>query len=179
MTEGAEFRLEPSPYGNKEKRASWEARIADETKSLGSAVALLLAWRADHADDTIADQDDLWIEAQIEHRVAVLRFDEMTSDQIRSETLTDEKVADVCRAAHAAAADAAGDPDKLEELVAEFRQRYRPPIMPSSPFMRAETELAEVLMKARERDWYGQALDELRTGRGVVVHKAGKRKREA
>ena len=62
--------------------------------------------------------------------------------------------------------------------MAAFRRRYRPPIMPSSPFMRAETELAEILMKAREKNWYGQTLDELRGERGVVVHKAGKRKKE-
>jgi methane monooxygenase component A gamma chain len=176
--EGADFRLEPSPYGNKAIRAEWEARIEAGTKSLSDAVALLLQWRADHAGDTISDQDDLWIEAQIEHGVAVLRFDEMTNDQIRSETLTDEKVADVCRAALDAAEDAADDPAALEELVAAFRHRYRPPIMPSSPFMRAETELAEILMKAREKNWYGQTLDELRAERGVVVHKAGKRKKE-
>jgi len=176
--EGADFRLEPSPYGDKAKRAAWEARIAAETTSLRDAVALLLQWRTDHADDPVSDQDDLWIEAQIEHRVAVLRFDEMTNDQIRSETLTDEKVADVCRAALDEAEDNGDDPEKLEELVAGFRGRYRPPIMPSSPFMRTETELAEILMKAREKDWYAQSLDELREGRGVVVHKAGKRKRE-
>ena len=176
-TEGAAFRLEPSPYGNKEKRGAWEARIAAETKSLGDAVALLLAWRVDHADDTIADQDDLWIEAQIEARVAVLRFDEMTNERVRTETLTDEKVADVCRAALTDAEDNTDDPEKLEEIVAGFRTRYRPPIMPSSPFMRTETELAEILMKARELDWYGQTLDELREGRGVVVHKAGKKKK--
>ncbi|MEW6475028.1 MAG: methane monooxygenase [Actinomycetota bacterium] len=176
--EGAEFRLEPSPYGNKEKRAAWEARIDDGTKSLGDAVAMLLEWRADHSGDTIADQDDLWIEAQIEARVAVLRFDEMTNDQIRSETLTDEKVADVCRAALDEAEDNAEDPERLEEIVARFRNRYKPPIMPSSPFMRTETELAEILMKARERNWYGQTLDELRTERGVIMHKAGKRKKE-
>jgi methane monooxygenase component A gamma chain len=174
---GAAFRLEPSPYGNKEKRSSWEARIEAETKSLADAVALLLAWRGDHAGDTIADQDDLWIEAQIEARVAVLRFDEMTSDQVRSETLTDEKVADVCRAALTDAADHADDPEKLEEIVAAFRDRYKPPIMPSSPFMRTETELAEVLMKTRELDWYGLTLEELRESRAVVVHKAGKRKK--
>jgi len=177
--EGADFRLEPSPYGNKAKRAEWEARIAAGTTSLGDAVAMLLQWRADHADDPVSDQDDLWIEAQIEHRVAVARFDEMTNDQIRSETLTDEKVADVCRAALDDAEEAADDPAALEELVAGFRQRYRPPIMPSSPFMRTETELAEILMKAREKNWYGQTLDQLRTERGVVVHKAGKRKKEA
>ena len=174
--EGADFRLEPSPYGNKEKRASWEARIADGTKSLGDAVAMLLEWRADHGDDTIADQDDLWIEAQLEAKVAVLRFDEMTNDQVRTETLTDEKVTDVCQAALREAEDNKDDPEKLEEIVAGFRNRYKPPIMPSSPFMRTETELAEILMKSRELDWYGQTLDELRQGRGVVVHKAGKKK---
>jgi methane monooxygenase component A gamma chain len=175
--EGAEFRLEPSPYGNKEKRSAWEAKIAEGTKSLSDAVALLLQWRADHANDPISDQDDLWIEAQIEAKVAVLRFEEMTSDQVRNETLTDEKVADVCRAALTDAEDNADDPEKLEELVSEFRARYKPPIMPSSPFMRTETELAEILMKTRELDWYGQTLDELRESRAVIVHKAGKRKK--
>src|SRR5581483_2385762 len=74
--------------------------------------------------------------------------------------------------------DNADDPDTLEEIVARFRNRYKPPIMPSSPFMRTETELAEILMKAREKNWYGQTLEELRAGRDVIVHKAGKRKRE-
>jgi methane monooxygenase component A gamma chain len=175
--EGAEFRLEPSPYGNKEKRAAWEVRIADGTKSLGDAVAMLLEWRTDHADETVTDQDDLFIEARLEARVAVLRFDEMTNDQVRNETLTDEKVADVCRAALDTAEDNSDDPDRLEEIVAAFRNRYKPPIMPSSPFMRTETELAEILMKTRELDWYGQTLDELRETRGVVVLKAGKRKK--
>jgi methane monooxygenase component A gamma chain len=155
------------------------ARIADGTKSLGDAVAMLLQWRADHADDTVTDQDDLWIEAQLEARVAVLRFDEMTNDQVRSETLTDEKVADVCQAALRDAEDHADDPDKLEEIVAAFRNRYKPPIMASSPFMRTETELAEIMMKTRELDWYGQTLEELRDTRGVVVLKAGKRKKGA
>jgi methane monooxygenase component A gamma chain len=177
MKEGAEFRLDPSPYGNKEKRAAWEARIEAGTKSLGDGVTMLLEWRSDHADDTIADQDDLWIEAQLESRVAVLRFDEMTNDQVRNETLTDEKVADVRQAALTEAEDNKDDPEKLEEIVAGFRNRYKPPIMPSSPFMRTETELAEILMKARELDWYGHTLDELRENRGVVVHKAGKRKK--
>jgi methane monooxygenase component A gamma chain len=174
---GAAFRLEPSPYGNKAKRADWAARIEAGTTSLRDGVAMLLEWRADHGDDTVTDQDDLFIEAQLEARVAVLRFDEMTNDQVRNETLTDEKVADVCQAALAEAEDNVGDPDKLEEIVAGFRNRYRPPIMPSSPFMRAETELAEILMRTRELDWYGQTLDELRDTRGVVVHKAGKKKK--
>ena len=175
--EGAEFRLEPSPYGNPEKRAAWEARIAEGTKSLREGVAMLLEWRAEHNDDAVTDQDDLWIEAKLEAAVAVARFDEMTNDQVRNETLTDEKVADVCQAALRDAEDNADDPNKLEEIVAAFRTRYKPPIMPSSPFMRTETELAEILMKTRELDWYGLTLDELRESRAVVVHKAGKRKK--
>ena len=177
--EGADFRLEPSPYGNKEKRAAWEARIAEGTKSLREGVAMLLEWRAEHNDDAVTDQDDLWIEAKLEARVAVARFDEMTNDQVRNETLTDEKVADVCQAALRDAEDNADDPNKLEEIVAAFRNRYKPPIMPSSPFMRTETELAEIMMKARELDWYGETLEELRDSRGVVVLKAGKRKKGA
>jgi methane monooxygenase component A gamma chain len=175
--EGAEFRLEPSPYGNQEKRAAWEARIAEGTKSLREGVAMLLEWRAEHNEDAVTDQDDLWIEAKLEAAVAVARFDEMTNDQVRNETLTDEKVADVCQAALRDAEDNAEDPNKLEEIVAAFRTRYKPPIMPSSPFMRTETELAEILMKTRELDWYGLTLDELRESRAVVVHKAGKRKK--
>jgi methane monooxygenase component A gamma chain len=177
--EGAEFRLEPSPYGNKEKRADWAARVAAGTTSLRDGVAMLLEWRAEHGDDAVTDQDDLFIEAQLEARVAVLRFDEMTNDQVRNETLTDEKVADVCQAALQEADDNKDDPEKLEGIVSEFRNRYKPPIMPSSPFMRTETELAEILMKTRELDWYGQTLDELRESRAVVVHKAGKRKKGA
>jgi len=175
--EGAAFRLEPSPYGNKEKRSSWEARVAEGTKSFRDAVAMLLEWRSEHAEDPIADQDDLWIEAQLEAKVAVMRFDEMTNEQDRTETLTDEKVADVCQAALQEAEDNADDPDKLEQLVSEFRAKYKPPIMPSSPFMRTETELAEILMKTRELDWYGQTLDELRETRGVVMLKTGKKKK--
>lgn len=172
--EGAAFRLEPSPYGNKERRAEWQARI-ESLGGLREAVEVLREWRAMHAADAVQDQDDLWIEAKLEEKVAVLRFDVMTTGQVRTETLTGERVIDVCAAwrERVDAAAAEEDVDELEALVREFRQRYRPPVMPSSPFMRAETELAEVLMKVRERDWYGRSVDELRDSRGVIVHKRG------
>jgi methane monooxygenase component A gamma chain len=170
--EGADFRLVPSPYGNKEKRAEWEQRIA-ALSGLAESVPMLLEWREAHRDEAVTDQDDLWIEARLEEVVAEARFEEMTNDQIRAETLTDEKVAEVIERYKAEADAAGGDPGELERIVSEFRSRYRPPIMPSSPFMRAETELAEVLMKARELDWYSQSIDELREARGVIVHKKG------
>lgn len=170
--EGAEFRLEPSPYGNKERRAEWEARIGT-MGSLADAVPVLLEWREERRNEAVTDQDELWIEARLEEKVAVLRFEEMTNDQIRSETLTDEKVEEVCERYKDQAEEAADDPEALERIVAEFRKRYQPPIMPSSPYMRTETELAETLMKTRELDWYAESIDELREARGVVVHKKG------
>jgi len=174
--EGADFRLDPSPYGEGAKRAEWETRIAGYS-SLAEAVPVLLEWRDDRKDAAVTDVDDLWIEARLEEKVAVLRFEEMTNDQIRNETLTDEKVLEVIERALEEADEAAQAADKarLEELVRNFRKRYQPPIMPSSPFMRAETELAERLMKVRDVDWYAESIDELREARGVVVHKKGKK----
>jgi methane monooxygenase component A gamma chain len=176
--EGADFRLDPSPYGDEAKRGPWVIRIA-ALATLAEAVPVLLQWRADHAGDGITDKDDLWIEAQLETKVAVLRFDFMTNDQIRTETLTNENVADVCADILRRAEEVGRDVDKLELLVAGFRDRFRPPIMPSSPFMRTETELVEFLMKARELDWYGQSLDQLRESRGVVMLKSGSKKERA
>jgi len=176
--EGADFRLDPSPYGDEAKRGPWVARIAALT-TLADAVPVLLEWRGDHAGAGITDKDDLWIEAQLGTKVAVLRFDSMTNDQIRTETLTNESVADVSADILRRADEVGRDVDKLELLVAGFRDRYRPPIMPSSPFMRTETELVEFLMKARELDWYGQSLDELRESRGVVMIKSGSKKERA
>jgi methane monooxygenase component A gamma chain len=173
--EGAEFRLDPSPYGNPERRAAGMALI-DAATTLPEALSLLMAWREEYAASSMTDQDDLWLESKLEAKVAVLRFSSMTNEQIRTETLTGELVAEVCAKARADAEGAGRDHTALEELVAAFRTRYKPPVMPSSPFMRAETEIVEFLMKARERDWYGQSLEELRVARGVVVHKGGSRK---
>jgi methane monooxygenase component A gamma chain len=175
VKEGADYRLDPSAYGDEDQRGPWVERIAALT-TLAEAVPVLLEWRAEHATAAVTDKDDLWIESKLEAKVAVLRIDSMTNDQMRSETLTFEKVADVCAEVLRRAEEAGRDSAELEAIVAGFRNTYRPPIMPSSPFMRAETELVEFLMKARERDWYGQPLDELRRSRGVIMHKAGSKK---
>ena len=173
-TGGAAFRLEPSPYGDRQRRADWQARI-DALTGLDAAVEALQQWRRDHWDDVIDDQDDLWIEARLEEQVAVLRFDAMSAERIRTETLTGERVEEVC-GDYLRTADTPGiDGPALEALARKFRQRYKPPIMPSSPFMRTEVELAERLMRVRDLDWYGQTIEELRITRGVVVHKRGAR----
>lgn len=170
--DGAAFRLEPSPYGNKALRAEWQARLAERT-TLAEALALLVAYRADQAAVSVNDQDALWIEARMEEKVAVLRFDSMTTEEVRTRTLTGEVIADVCADFIGRAEAAADDAGQLEALNREFRGRYRPPIMLSSPFLRTETVLAEHLMKERSLDWYGRSIEELRDHRQVVVHKTG------
>jgi methane monooxygenase component A gamma chain len=169
---GAAFRLEPSPFGNQELRAEWVARI-DSLRTLPEALECLQEYRLDHSSTSIEEGDVLWIEARLEDKVATLRFEAMTAAEVRSRTLVGESVAEVCADFITRSEAACDDWRALEELCKEFRTRYKPPVMPSSPFLRTETILAELLMRSRSLDWYGQSLEELREERGVIVHKAG------
>lgn len=170
--EGAAFRLDPSPFGNSELRKTWQDK-AEALGNLPEALNELVAFRKGVADDSLRDQDALWIEARLEERVAVLRFESMTNDEIRSNTLHGERTDEVCADFVARAEANKNDPRELERIAKEFRDRYKPPIMMSAPFMRTETVLAEFLMKARTLDWYDTPLEDLRDQRGVVVHKGG------
>ncbi|PND54258.1 methane monooxygenase [Mycobacterium sp. ENV421] len=168
-TLGAEFRLDPSPYGDTEMRNEWAAR-AEALSDLDEAVATLMKWRSDHWDRQ--DQDSLWIEARLEERVAVLRMDSMTDEEFRSRTLTGEDAHEVCSRTAEAARVAGSDYKELERINDAFRSRYKPPIMPTNLFMPVERDLSEKLMTTRTVDWYGKSITELREERGVLVHAA-------
>jgi len=58
-------------------------------------------------------------------------------------------------------ADVAG----LEALAEELRRRFKPPIMPSSPYLRLEVVLSEALMKKRSLNWFDPSIAELRARR--------------
>ncbi len=163
---GAEPRTEVSPFGNQAKRREGLQRIANYT-TLEEALTALLAWRGQQVTRHLTDQDDLWIEARLEERVAVLRFQEKSYDDIRTTTLTGEVIADVQH--HFLQASETSNPTDLENLASEFRRRYKPPIMPSSPFLQVETILSERLMKHRSLDWFELSLTELRSRRGATV----------
>jgi len=167
---GAERRTEASPFGDRELRLEWASRIA-ALQRLDDAVAALIDWREKQAHHHLTDKDGLWIGARLEDRVAVLRFAELSNDYIRTTTLTGEPIRDVTDgfARRAAGVDAGG----LESLATELRRRYRPPIMPSSPYMRIEVLLSELLMKRRSLNWFGPSIDELRARRGARVLKEG------
>jgi methane monooxygenase component A gamma chain len=166
---GAEWRTDASPFGNTALRDEWVARIRGYV-SLGDAMAALIALRDEKAT-SVADMDALWIEARLEERVAVLRFDELSYQELRTETLTGERIVEV-QARYEAAAKTA-DPIELERLAAEFRRKFKPPIMPTSPFMQTEIVLSEQLMKRRSLRWFDPTIADLRNRRGATVVKEG------
>jgi methane monooxygenase component A gamma chain len=163
---GASPRAEYPPFGNQASRAEWTERLARVT-TLDTALGLLIDWR-EGRDKALEEADFLWIEARIEDRVAVLRFAELSGEFIDTTTLTGEPIALTCDAALADARSAV-DVATLEAVVASFRHRYKPPVMPTVPFMRTETELTELLILRRTKGWYDEPLVELRRRRAAIL----------
>ncbi|MBO8150780.1 methane monooxygenase (plasmid) [Rhodococcus sp. ZPP] len=171
-TKGADFMVEESKYGNREVRRDWQKKV-DDIKLLHDAVHALQDLRDAHRGDGLTDVDDLWMEALLEEKVAVLRFVAMSNSQVRTRTLGGigkdaQKVCDD----FLARADSASDYFELERINEEFRHTYKPPMMPTNFFMRTEVLLAEKIMKVRSLNWFDKSIETLRSERGVVVHKA-------
>jgi methane monooxygenase component A gamma chain len=164
---GATPRTEYPPFGNQTSRAEWTDRLV-QTAALADALSLLIEWRASRAGNALEEADFLWIESRIEDRVAVLRFAELSTGFIETTTLTGEPIAAVTETALTDAR-AADDATAIEAIVGSFRRRYKPPIMPTVPFMRTEIELAELLITRRNLGWYDEPLEELRRRRAAVV----------
>lgn len=167
---GAERRTDPSPFGDQGLREEWSERV-NGLADLASALAELIAWRDEHAGDPVTDQDALWIEARLEEKVSMLRFDEKTNEEIRTLTLTGEAITAV--QGRFIDASKSADSAALEALAADFRRRFKPPVMPSSPFLRTEMLLSEQLMKTRSKNWFDPSIKDLRRRRGVAVFKEG------
>lgn len=171
-TKGADFMVEESKYGNLETRREWQKKV-DDIRLLHDAVHALQEFRDASRGDGLTDVDGLWMEALLETKVAVLRFDAMSNTQVRTRTLGGigkdaQKVCDD----FLARADSASDYFELERINEEFRHTYKPPMMPTNFFMRTEVLLAEKIMKVRSLNWFDKSIETLRSERGVVVHKA-------
>jgi len=168
---GAAPRTDYPPFGDQTARKEWTDRLAGVT-TLRNALDLLIDWRRQHDRDALEEADVLWIEARIEDRVAVLRFAELSGEFIETTALTGEPIAEVCDTALAAAR-AAVDVAALEAIVTGFRRQYKPPVIPTVPFLRSETELAELLILRRSKGWYDEPLVELRRRRSAVLVNEG------
>lgn len=166
----ADYRTEPSGFGDRAKRGEWEQRIA-AFDSFSRALSELLSWRAAHAGDALRAADDLWIEARLEDAVIVRRFDEFTFAELHAFTLTREPLG-ALEESLIARAERAPDVATLERLAAELRERYKPPVMPTSTYMRIEVALSEALMKRRSLNWFEPSLEALRAQRQATEVKA-------
>jgi methane monooxygenase component A gamma chain len=164
---GAAPRTEYPPFGDQASRKEWTQRLAEVT-TLSQALCLLLDWRREHDSDALEEKDVLWIEARIEDRVAVLRFAELSGEFIETTTLTGEPIAHACERVLAEAKTAV-DIAAIEAVVRTFRRRYKPPVMPTVPFLRTETDLAELLIRRRSKGWYDEPLVDLRRRRAAVL----------
>lgn len=170
-SKGADFRIEESKFGNQQLRREWQARV-DGLKLLHDAIHALREFRASNRGDGLTDVDGLWIEALLEEKTAVLRFDAMSNEQVRTRTLggSGKDAQQVCDD-FLARAEATSDYFELERINEEFRFTYKPPLMPTNHFMKTEMLLAERLMRIRSLDWYDKSIATLRSDRGVVVHR--------
>jgi len=115
--------------------------------------------------------DFIWIEKQMEDKTAVLRFEDMTPEEVFSKTLTGEKIADVC-AKYLKRCEEANDKHALLALNMEFREKYKPPIMPTNDYMHTEMLLSEKLQKVRNWTWREKTNAELREEIGAKTIKA-------
>ena len=168
---GAVPRTEYPPFGDQTLRQEWTERLK-QVSTLDVALGLMLDWRRGRDGNPLEEADFLWVEARIEDRVAVLRFAELPWEHLDSTTLTGTPIAEACDAA-LADAKSATDIAALEAVVTGFRRDYKPPVMPTVPFMRTENELAELLIQRRSKGWYDEPLVELRRRRAAVLLSEG------
>ena len=153
----------------KKLRQEWQGRI-DQQRSLVDLTNLLVDFRQHSRPPKYRGGDFRWIEAKMEERLAKLKGEhwepsEMLTQTTRGESLVGlkEKYLEQIRGTE--------DFKALEQIVDDFREGYRPPIMPVDEFLTIERELCEVLTKVRGEHWWKMSQEELRAYRGAAVVK--------
>jgi methane monooxygenase component A gamma chain len=114
------------------------------------------------------DVDYLFIEAKAEERLSLLKVSAFSNDDLLSKATTGESTEDV---AEAWMKRLDGEKDKFtaERILIEFRQLYKPPVLPVNVFLKVDAYLGSRLMELRNTNYYDTSLDELREQRGVKV----------
>ncbi len=119
--------------------------------------------------------DYLFIEAKIEERLAVLKANAFNDADLINKATTGEDAQQVA-AAWIARMDAESNKYKAEKILIEFRQLYKPPVLPVNTFFKVDTHLGSRLMELRNTNYYATSLEDLRKERGVKVLHIGKPK---
>ncbi len=151
-------------------RDEWLPKIQgyDNLEKLTDA---LVDWRLNSRPPKERSGNYRWVEAKMEEHLAKLKTEKMASSDLLTKTTRGEAL-DPVRESYIKNAKEADDIIKLEKVVDEFRENYRPPIMPVHDYLQIERELCEVLLRYRGERWWDMDVDELRKYRGAKMVKA-------
>jgi methane monooxygenase component A gamma chain len=169
----ANYKIHENPVRNE-----WVSKIA-ALSTVEAATKFIQDFRKVHTTPLRTnydlDIDYLFIEAKIEERLAVLKANTFSDIDLLGKASTGEdaqKVAD----AWLAKMNAATDKYKAEVILIEFRQMYKPPVLPVNFFFKVDATLGSRLMELRNTNYYATSLENLRKERGVKVLHLGKSK---
>jgi methane monooxygenase component A gamma chain len=164
MSKGEKIHTNPT-------RTEWEGKIA----KLGSVEAATkfirdfrLANTSPFRKSYELDTDYQWIERKIEEKLSKLKTEKLSVADLMTKASTGEDAAKVV-GAWIDKMEAAKSKYEAERIHIEFRQLYRPPVLPVNVFLRTDAALGTILMEIRNVDYYATPLEGLRKERGVKI----------
>jgi methane monooxygenase component A gamma chain len=156
---------------NNPLRDEWLAKIG-ALDSVETATSFIQDFRKNHTSPLRTsyqlELDYLFIEAKIEEQLSVLKVNKFSDADLLNKTTTGEdaaKVADTWKKKM----DGETNKFKAENVLIQFRQLYKPPVMPVNHFLKVDAYLGSRLMELRNTNYYATPLEELRKERGVKV----------
>ena len=159
------------PIHDNSTRTEWEGKIA-KLNSVEQATKFIQDFRVTYSSpfrkSYDLDVDYQYIERKIEERLSVLKTEKLSVADLVTKATTGEDAAAV-EAAWVAKIKAAKTKYEAERIHVEFRQLYKPPVLPVNVFLRTDAALGTVLMELRNTDYYATPLEGLRKERGVKV----------
>jgi methane monooxygenase component A gamma chain len=159
------------PVHDNATRAAWESKISRLT-TVDAATKFIQDFRASYTTPFRKtydlDVDYQYIERKIEEKLSQLKTSQLNVSALMTKTTAGEDAATV-EAAWVGKMKAAKNKYEAERIHVEFRQLYKPPVMPVNAFLRTDAALGTVLMELRNTDYYATPLEGLRKERGVKV----------
>ena len=152
-------------------RTEWEGKIAKLT-TVADATKFIRDFRVNNSTpfrkSYDLDVDYQFIERKIEEKLSILKTEKLSAADLITKATTGEDAASV-EAAWVAKIKAAKSKYEAERIHVEFRQLYKPPVLPVNVFLRTDAALGTILMELRNTDYYAVPLEGLRKERGVKV----------
>jgi methane monooxygenase component A gamma chain len=159
------------PIHENETRNAWLEKVSKLT-SVEAATKFIQEFRLNNSSpfrkSYEIDVDYQFIERKAEEKLSQLKVSHLKVDALMTKATTGEDAAAV-EAAYLAKMKSATNKYEAERIHVEFRQLYKPPVLPVNVFLRVDAALGTILMELRNTDYYATPLEGLRKERGVKV----------